>query len=85
MTRDIVVGGERFVALDTLAERCTVEIEWARAVYEHGLLGRGETRERTLFVSVRMVERLVVIRRFQVQTGVDLDLLGALLDLPEEP
>jgi len=80
-SRLVVIKGERFCSLNTLAEICALEVEWVADVYRIGLLGEGELRDGTLFVRVAVVERVVTIRKFQVQTGVELAIVPALLDL----
>jgi len=79
VSRWVVVRGQRFVSLETVAECYEVEVAWVREVYDFGLLGPGEVVEGTIAVAAAMLERMAEIRRLTLIGG-DLAVIAVLLD-----
>ncbi len=73
--------GDRYLTLTVVAECYEVELRWVRDVYDFGLLGEGRLEHGELAISTVMLERVAVIRRLQLQLGINLP--GVALQLEE--
>lgn len=76
----VTIHGETFFALTTIAECYSIDVAWVRQVYDYGLLGRGEQVDDDVCVPAEMLDRVAVIRRLQVQAGVNLEGIAILLE-----
>ena len=78
----LIIRGELYVTLKTLAECYQLEVHWLHEVYDTGLLGPGETECGELAIAACMFDRLAQIVRLHRQVGVNLEgivlLLGSL-------
>lgn len=73
-------GGGRYLTLSVVAECYAVEVRWVREVYEYGLLGSGRLEGGEPAIASVMLERVAVIRRLQLQAGLNLEGVALLLD-----
>ena len=75
----MVVRGERFVALETVAECYRVDVRWVREVYREGLLGAGEQVGGRTVVPAEAIDRAAEVKRLLVHLEVDLETVVLLL------
>ena len=85
MSDRIVIRGEAYLAIETLAECFEVRVRWVREVYDRGLLGHGERRGESLYVEARMLDRMAEIRRLHALLDADLAAIELFLDALDEP
>jgi hypothetical protein len=78
--RHIVIRGESFVTLSTVAEFFEVQVAWVREVYEAGLLGPGERVGEELAIPATELDRVATIQRLHRHYGVDLELIEFVLE-----
>jgi hypothetical protein len=71
------------ITLRVVAQCYEVELRWVEEVYEFGLLGEGQRVAGELTIQAAMLERLALIRRLQLQQG--LNLPGIALLLQDDP
>lgn len=69
----VVIRGEAYLAIDTIAECFEVETTWVEAVYRRGLLGAGEERDKVTYVEAGMLDRVAEIQRFYLLLDRDLN------------
>lgn len=72
MSDRIVIRGEAFVTLATVAECFHVQSTWVREVYDAGLLGRGERVGDELAIAVVELDRMAKVERLHRHYGLDL-------------
>ena len=72
--------GGRYLTLTVVAECYAVKVHWVREIYEFGLLGDGHEVEGEPAIATVMLERVAVIRRLQLQAGLNLAGIALLLD-----
>lgn len=73
-------GGTHYLTLTVVAECYSVEVRWVREVYEFGLLGTGRVVAGEPAIATVMLERVAVIRRMQLQAGLNLAGVALLLE-----
>lgn len=78
--RRIVIRGESFLTLATVAECFHVQVTWVREVYDAGLLGRGERVGDELAIPAAHLDRLALIQRLHRHYGLDLELIEVVLE-----
>ncbi len=83
-TRRIVIRGDSYIALETVAECYCFERAWIEAVYEAGLLGRGEIFESRTVIRTSLLDRVATIRRMQHYQGLALETVAILLSLDDD-
>jgi len=71
------------IALRVVAQCYEVELRWVEEVYEFGLLGDGRVVGGELMIQTVMLERLALIRRLQLQQGLNLPGIALLLQFEE--
>ncbi|MEM9800657.1 MAG: hypothetical protein AAGA20_10045 [Planctomycetota bacterium] len=69
----IVVEGESFLAIETVAEVFHVDVVVLREAYAVGLLGRCLERERKVLVAARSLDRVARLVRMRAVLGLDLE------------
>ena len=79
-TARVVIRGEKWFTLEGVAECYGLEVAWVREVYEYGLLGEGAPAEGTIAVAPRALDRVAVIRRLEIQLGVNLEGIALILE-----
>ena len=80
MTRQsLLIHGELYLTLQTVAECYSVEISWLQQVYELDMAGRGERVDGSLAIAALMLDRVAEIRRIYLQTGMELSGIAVLL------
>jgi hypothetical protein len=72
VSRPIVIHGESFVTLATVAECFQVQTAWVRAVYDAGLLGAGERVGDEVAIPSARLERVALVERLHLHYGLDL-------------
>jgi hypothetical protein len=77
----IVIRGETWFTLETVARCYEIEVGFLEEVYEQGLLGRGERVGASLAVAAEMLDRVARILRLHRQ-GVDVAGIALLLREP---
>lgn len=82
-SESLVIRGEVYVSLSTIAACYDVQLQWVEEVYEFGLLGTGESVGEQIAVAAVKLERMARIVRLHFHYGVNLTGLPGLLD-PEE-
>lgn len=73
MSRTIVIDGEPYLALETVAEEFRVDVVVLREAHATGLLGRSVERETRILVAVASLDRVATVVRLRVVLGLDLD------------
>ncbi len=73
-------NGGHWLTLSVVAECYAVERAWVEEVYDAGLLGEGRQVRGEPAIRTVMLERVAVIRRIQLQVGLDLAGVALLLD-----
>jgi hypothetical protein len=69
--RVLVIRGQAYLTLETMATCYAVEVAWIEEVYEHGLLGRGEEIEGSIAVAAVMLDRFARILQLHRQQGIN--------------
>ena len=77
----ITIRGEAYLTLDALANCYEVEVSFLVAVYEVGLLGRGERVADTFAVATTNLDRLARILQLHRQQGLDVSGIASFLEL----
>lgn len=72
----VVIHGEAYLTIETIAECFEVKATWVEAVYQQGLLGTGERRGETLYVQACMLDRMAEIRRLNTLLDEDLSAIA---------
>lgn len=76
----IVIRGESFLTLETVAECFHVQVAWVREVYDAGLLGPGERVGGDLAIPASNLDRMALIQRLHRHYGIDLELIEIVLE-----
>ncbi len=80
MTRpSLLIHGELYLTLETVAECYSVEISWLQQVYELDMVGPGERVDGSLAIAALMLDRVAEIRRVYLQTGMELSGIAVML------
>jgi len=79
----IVIEGESYLSLETIADCYHIEVVRLREAYGLGLLGHGRDHGGTIVVATRHLDRVAEIVRLHVYHRLDLDVIGELLP-PED-
>jgi hypothetical protein len=77
----ITIRGELYLTLAEVARCFAVEVSWVEEAYDLDLLGEGERIDDTIAIAASMLERIAVIRRIQLQQGVNIPGIALLADL----
>ncbi len=80
---ELVIHGQVYLTLETLASCYEVEVVWIEEVYEHGLLGRGEAIEGSIAVAAAMLDRFARILQLHRQQGINVAGIATLFALGE--
>lgn len=80
MSGRIVIHGESFVTLATVAECFHVHSTWVREVYDAGLLGRGEQVGDELAIAAVQLDRVAVVQRLHRHYGLDLATIELMIE-----
>jgi hypothetical protein len=70
-SQPILIEGEAYFSLETLAEIYAVEVHWLQEVYDHGLLGPGVNSGPHLCVASIQMDRVATIVRLHSCLGLD--------------
>jgi len=76
----VIVGGEIYVRLETVAELYHVDSAWLVEVVEADLLGEGVVTEPTLCIAAARLDRVATIVRMHVVLGLDVDAIRLALE-----
>lgn len=80
MSTIVVIRGEEYVTLKTVAECYELSEAWVYEVFAFGLLGPGEIDNDETLVPVALLDRVATILRLYTVHGFDLDVIAHLLD-----
>ena len=80
----VIIHGEAYITLRSLAATYELEVSWVREVYEYGLLGSGEAVDDDIAVVSDMLDRLAEVCRLHDRQGVNLAGIAIILDLLED-
>jgi len=69
----VVIRGEAYLTIETVAECFEVKATWVEQVFHHGLLGSGEQRDGVLYIQAVMLDRMAEIRRLNTLLDEDLN------------
>jgi len=81
MTERIVIDGEVFLSLTTVATCFHVEVSFVEEVYGMGLLGPGRQKSGIVLVEACQLDRFARIVQLHRYHGVELDAVAVLLRL----
>jgi len=79
----VVIEGESYLSLETVAECYHCEVSWVREVYEFGLLGSGRRVGSDVVIPSHVLDRLAAIIRLSRYYGLNLAGIALALDLDE--
>lgn len=79
MSRAIVIEGEPYLALETVAEEFRVDLVVLREAHASGLLGRCVVRETRVLVAVASLDRVATVVRLRAVLGLDLDTVEVMI------
>jgi len=79
----IVIEGETYLTLQTVAECYHCEVTWVHEVYEFGLLGSGRQVGSDIVIPARVLDRLAAIIRFSRYYGLNLAGIALALNFDE--
>jgi len=82
--RTVIIRGETYITLRSLADTYQLEVSWVREVYDYGLLGPGEPVDDDIAVVSDMLDRLAEVCRLHDLQGVNLPGIAIILDLLED-
>jgi hypothetical protein len=80
----LIIRGQTYITLRSLAATYELEVSWVREVYEYGLLGSGEAVDDDIAVVAAMLDRLAEVCRLHDRQGVNLAGIAIILDLLED-
>ena len=68
----LMIHGELYLTLETIAECYRVDHYWLQEVYDLGLLGRGERSGGAIAITARQLDRVAEILQLHFYHGVNL-------------
>ena len=76
----LVIRGEAYLMIETVAECFQVQSAWVQAVYHRGLLGAGERRGESIYIQARMLDRVAEIQRLNILLDEDMNAVALFID-----
>ena len=81
----LVIRGELYLTLETVADCYQVDCDWLEEVYELGLLGRGERSGEGVAITARKLDRVAEILQLHFHHGVNLPGIAVILGIEGSP
>ena len=75
----IRIGGEAWLALETVADCYECDVAWLHEAWSHGILGAGMEFEGRVLVHVAVLDRVAEVVRLGVRQGLSLEAIALLV------